>query len=82
MSESVRCLDCLRFSFERAGREWASKGVGCCEDHTAALKLDPERDRWCWNHERAESSVVVKRVEWMAKVRERQAEEERYRRRL
>lgn len=76
--QTVHCLDCRRFSFERAGREWAGKGVGCCEDHITALKFDPERDRWCGRHERAEQAIVAKRVEWMAKVRRRQAEAERY----
>lgn len=66
---NVRCLDCQRFSFERAGEEWARKGVGCCEDRIAAMKFDPMLERDCLKFEPAEARVTAKRAEWMRKVK-------------
>lgn len=75
----VRCLDCNRFSFDRAGREWASKGVGCCEDHIKAMMFDPERQRDCGQFAMADQRVIAKRVEWMRQVKAELTEKERER---
>lgn len=63
----VRCMSCRRFSFERSGAEWARKGVGCCEEHIAAMKFDPMKERDCLKFEPSEARVTAKRSEWMRK---------------
>ena len=76
----VRCLNCAKFSFDRAGEEWKRKGVGCCELRIQAVKFNPARDRECSYFTPAEARVIELRTRWMQEVQREQAAQEKLRR--
>lgn len=64
------CIDCAKFSFKQAKKEWLDLGFGNCELREVFIMFGANKERDCKTFVAAAPDTAQKRRAWLAHKKE------------